>query len=267
MKCAPLGVSTTPLTIIRLSSSRWTGVSTVSPAVSHDLLDGQVGLVGGHGEQVVEVRVRAEVRRVAVHVGAVEVHQGDVEVQRWDRDQLLSTAPRRRRTGSSTVLIHGLLTRTSEPRPARIGRNGSRWAAARSPVWNIPSSSSTTSGIVPFLAGLLEVRLERDRVEGDERVDELPDLARPHEQSDVGAAPAHERQVLEVGPQDRADQRHRLAPRAPAADADRHAVLELGDDLVDGHPLVAGPFAHVSAFFVPAKSSRSSSLTPIRLSS
>ena len=48
-----------------------------------------------------------------------------------------------------TVLIHGLLTSTSEPSPARIGRNGSRWAAAFSPVWNIPSSSSTTSGMVP----------------------------------------------------------------------------------------------------------------------
>ncbi len=49
-----------------------------------------------------------------------------------------------------TVRSHGLLTITSEPRPARIGRNGSRWAAARSPVWNIPSSSSTTSAIAPF---------------------------------------------------------------------------------------------------------------------
>ena len=32
--------------------------------------------------------------------------------------------------------------------------------------------------------------------------------------------------------QDRAHERHRLAARAPAADADRHAVAQLGDDLV-----------------------------------
>ena len=36
----------------------------------------------------------------------------------------------------------------------------------------------------------------------------------------------------------RADERHRLAARPPAADADRHAVAQLGDDLVLGHPLV-----------------------------
>ena len=55
----------------------------------------------------------------------------------------------------------------------------------------------------------------------------------------------------QVGAEDRADQGHRLASRPPAADADGHAVAQLGDHLVDGHPLVAGR-AHCFDFSVPA---------------
>ncbi len=39
----------------------------------------------------------------------------------------------------------GLIRITSEPSPARVGRNGSRNAAAYSPHWNMPSSSSMAS--------------------------------------------------------------------------------------------------------------------------
>ena len=38
--------------------------------------------------------------------------------------------------------------------------------------------------------------------------------------------------------QQRAHERHRLAPRPPAADADGHAVVHLGDDVVDRDALV-----------------------------
>ena len=60
------------------------------------------------------------------------------------------------------------------------------------------------------------------------------------EQPDVGPAVAHDGQVRERRAQDLAHHRHRLAPRAPAADPDGHAVAELGHGLGDGRALVHG---------------------------
>src|SRR4026207_460100 len=91
--------------------------------------------------------------------------------------------------GGRNVLSWGFSFKTSEPRPARVGRNGSRFAAPYRPHWNPPSASSNRSrragrraappprdhavGALERLdrAGLTrgaEVRLERDRVERDE---------------------------------------------------------------------------------------------------
>jgi hypothetical protein len=83
-----------------------------------------------------------------------------------------------------------------------------------------------------------EVRLERDRVERHESEDDLAHLARSAQQPDVRAAVRDNGQVLYRRTAQRAHQRHRLAPRAPAADADRHAVAQLADDLVDRRSLV-----------------------------
>jgi len=43
------------------------------------------------------------------------------------------------------VASSGLMRMTSEPSPARVGRNGSRNAAAYSPHCSMPSSSSMAS--------------------------------------------------------------------------------------------------------------------------
>ena len=95
VKCAPFGVSTTPLDHHPAEQQPLDrGVDGEAGGVD-DLLARDVGPVGGHAEQVVEVGVRAEVRRVAVLVGAVEVDQRDVEA----RGRVRRPAPRRRRTG------------------------------------------------------------------------------------------------------------------------------------------------------------------------
>ena len=129
----------------------------------------------------------------------------------------------------------GLTRITSEPSPARVGRNGSRSAAACSAQLEHALVELDELGDRARLAGGAEVRLERDRVERDEAVDELAHLAGRAQQADVGPAVGDDGEVGEVGAQDRAHERHRLAPRAPAADADGHAVAQLGDDLVLGH--------------------------------
>ena len=54
--------------------------------------------------------------------------------------------------GERTVRSSGLTRITSEPSPARIGRNGSRCAAASRPHCSMPSSSSVSS-IGAALAG------------------------------------------------------------------------------------------------------------------
>ena len=116
------------------------------------------------------------------------------------------------------------------------------------------------------LAGDAEVRLERDGVERHEAVDDLAHLAGRAQQADVGAAVADDGEVLQRRAQDGPHQRHRLAPRPPAADADGHAVAQLGDDVLLGHALVGDHWSN-SASRLSTKASRASSLTPDRLSS
>jgi hypothetical protein len=92
----------------------------------------------------------------------------------------------------------------------------------------------------PRLARQAEMGLERDRVQGHEAVDEAPDLAGAAEQAHVGPAVADDGEVAQGRAQDLAHEGHRLAPRAPAADPERHAVAQLGDDLRRRHALVHG---------------------------
>ena len=88
------------------------------------------------------------------------------------------------------------------------------------------------------LARRAEVRLERNRIERHEAADDLLHLADRAEQADVGPAVRDDRQIPERRARDGAHQRHRLAARPPAADAEGHAVSELGDDVRVGHALV-----------------------------
>ena len=157
--------------------------------------------------------------------------------------------------------MSGLWTRTSEPRPGPHRQERQPLGRRLEAGLEHALVELDDLGDRAVLAGAGEQRLERDGVEGDEREHQPLDLAGGAEQADVGAAVGHDREVLQVGAQDRAHQGHRLAARAPAADADRHAVLQLGDDLLDRHPLVAGR-AHAVPPLAPTKSSRSSSETP-----
>src|SRR5215813_10535615 len=82
------------------------------------------------------------------------------------------------------------------------------------------------------------MRLERDRVERDEAVDELANLACREQQADVGPAVADDGQVTKIGPADRPDQGHWLAPRTPAAYANRHSWPQFGHYVGGRHQLL-----------------------------
>ena len=65
-----------------------------------------------------------------------------------------------------------------------------------------------------------------------------------------------DREVRQRRPQDRAHDRHRLAPRSPARDPDCHPVAQLRNDVFLGHPLVGHllvghPIRHCSLTSVP----------------
>ena len=73
--------------------------------------------------------------------------------------------------GERTVRSSGLMRSTSEPSPARVGRNGSRERGrVEAPLEHalVELARLDRAG----LARRAEVRLERDRVERDEAVDE-----------------------------------------------------------------------------------------------
>jgi len=132
------------------------------------------------------------------------------------------------------VRSSGFTRGTSEPRPARIGRNGSRvrgreQAPVQHPLVQLGELDR------PLLAGPPEVRLQGDRVERDEAADDPAHVATGDQQPDVGSAIGHDLQVPQAGPQDGAHQRHRLAARPPAADPDRHAGAQLAGDVVGAH--------------------------------
>ncbi len=125
----------------------------------------------------------------------------------------------------------------SQASPARIGRKGRRYiAGAQTPLQHalVELHDLDRAG----LAGLAEMRLERNHVERHEAEDQLADLAGGAQQADVRAAVRHQCEILHVGAHDLADQGHRLAACAPAADADRHAVAQLGDHVGGRHSLV-----------------------------
>jgi acyl CoA:acetate/3-ketoacid CoA transferase alpha subunit len=190
----------------------------------HRADQGGVELEGGHGDELVAVvegrRDRLELRVVAQQVGA------EADARRQERHP-----PRRGLEAEEHVaLVVGLVL------------DGTA------------------------LAGLAEVALEDRRVlvrgagdvGGDEGVDGPLHLAGRAEDAEVGAAEGDDRQVLQVGLDDGLHQRHRLAPRAPTADADGHAALEPADDVGRCHALV-----HYFPF--STNLSRCSSATPRRL--
>ena len=80
-------------------------------------------------------------------------------------------------------------------------------------------------------ARLPEVGLQRDKIQRDESEHQLFHFSRRAQHTDIGAAIGHKGQVFQVRAQNFPHQGHGLAARAPATDADSHAVAELRHNL------------------------------------
>ena len=195
----------------------------------HDPLARHVRALGRQAEQVVEVRVGAEVLAVARGVGPVHVDQRGVE--RAGAGIGRRAPPRAVRVGvrraDRAQLRVDLEHAGAEPGPDRQERQPVR-GGEQAPVQHALVEFGQLDR--PGLPGPPEVRLEGDRVQRREAGDDPLGLAGRDQQPDVRARVGHDREVPQRRSQDGADQRHRLAPRSPAADPDRHAVAKLGDD-------------------------------------
>ncbi len=221
-----------------------------------DTFAGDVGLPCGLAEQVVEVRVRAQVLGVAPAVRPVEVDQGRVEGERRHSDQLLPVP-----VGGGDGPQAGVDPHHVRAQPGPYGQERQPVRGGRQPPHEHRLVQLRQLQLAT-LAGRPEVRFEGDRVEGGEGRDELAYPPGRRQQPDVGAAVGDHGQVGQAGAQESPYERHRLAARAPAADAYRHAALQPGHGLVGGHRLVG---AHGRSFATNA--SRRRSATPLRFAS
>ena len=197
-----------------------------------DALAADVAARRGAAEEIVEVGIGAEDLGVAARVGVVDVDEGGVEAERRHGEETLAVVVRR---------DHGLelgveaLDVGREPGPRRQERQPEH-RGAEPPLDH--ALVELHHGERAGLAREAEMRIERDQVERDEAEDQPPHLAGGAQHADVGSAVRDHGEVAERRAQDLADQRHGLPPRAPAADADGHAVAELGDDVAERAPLI-----------------------------
>ncbi len=182
-------------------------------------------MLGRGAEQLVEVEVITEELGIASRVGPVQVHQRRVERQRRNRDQLGVVV---RRAHCAQLRVDGEHVR------AKAGSARQERQPARCRVERPLQHAFVVLGHLDrsALASGLEVRFERDRVERDKPEHQTADLPGRAQQPDVRTAVRDHGQVPQVASQDRSDQRHRLATRAPAADADGHARPQAGDYVV-----------------------------------
>ena len=198
-----------------------------------DLLGRHVGLCAGHGEQIVEVEVRAKELAVALFIGTVHVEDHGVHIERGNGDEFFTVA-----IGGGDGAEFGVLAQhgRAEAGPGRVEGHPVRSGHQAEIEGALVEFHEV--GQHPALAHRPEVWFERNRVERHEAVGDLATLAGGGEDADIGAAVAHDVEVGEIAAQDRPHERHGLPPRSPPADADRHPALELTDDLILGHALV-----------------------------
>ena len=190
-----------------------------------------VGFRGGLGEPLIVVTVGSEQLDIAAPVAAIDVDQRGIELERRHCDHDF---------GIIIGRLHGLQSaqfrqRGAEAHP-RWQERQAKGSRLEAPLKHAFIEFEHFD--LPGLARLAEPWFERNRVERDERKHQFAHLTRHAEHADIGPAIGHQRQVLEIGAQDFAHQGHRLAAWPPAADAQRHPVMQLGDNLGGVHPLV-----------------------------
>ena len=143
MKWAPFGVCVTPCTIARFSSRVCGGPSRDGTIRSHETY----------------ARSAARQNRSSKYGSGPRYWPLPPASARFmctsaasSRSAGMATSSSLSAYGERTVRSSGLTSSTPEPSPARIGRNGSRCAAASRPQCSMPSSSSVSSTVPAWRA-------------------------------------------------------------------------------------------------------------------
>ena len=199
----------------------------------HHPLSGHEPAVGSTEEQLVEEGVGSEDLPRSGSVGSVDVHHGGIEAESRDGHQFLAVVIRGANGAERRIHDQDVRAEAGPRRQEGHALRGGKKAEVEHPLVDLHRLDRTG------LAGRLEVRVGGDRVEGDEAVDDLGQLAGRSQQADVGSAVRDHGEVGEVGTEDGPHGSHGLAPRAPAPDADGHARIELGHELVDAQSFIS----------------------------
>src|SRR5690625_4287405 len=197
----------------------------------YDLLGRDDCAFGRHRQQVIEIGVGAEELGVAGGVGTVDVHEREVEIERRCGHVGLIGV----RGGNQFELRVGRQHVRAQP---RAGGEEVHALDCRAQSGHVHPLVVLADGDRPALAGGGEQGVEWNGVEGDEAVNEAGDLPRLDQEAHVGAAEGDDGEVLDVGAQQGAHERHRLAAGSPPAQADGHAGFDQAHGLINRHGLI-----------------------------
>ena len=220
------------------------GPSSVRVPFVHHALRRDEAAIGRPEEQRVEEGVGPEDLPVAGGVGPVGVDERRIEVERRHGHQLDVRVGRVVHEGTvgpvggahqAQVRIDGEHVGT-EPGPG--GQEGHPPGRRLEPLEEHALVDLHHLDLT-LLARRPPVRVQGDRIQGDEPAHHLLHLAGGAQQPHIGPAVGHDGQVVQIRAAQGAHDRHGLAARAPAADADGHARAELSHNVVDGGALVS----------------------------
>ena len=185
-----------------------------------DALGGDEAALGGARKQMVEIGVATLNQGVAQTVGNVDVHEGGVEAERRHGHQGLAVV-----VGRADQLEVGVVGQHVGADAAAGWQKGQAHAGGTQPPLEHPLIELHQLQLTSL------TRLAVPGLQGGETVDQLLHLAGRAQHADLGPAIGDHGQILEIAAQDLAHHGHGLAPGAPAAEADGHAIFELADCL------------------------------------
>ena len=218
----------------RLISRLCGGPRIQQPARRHDLLTRQVGPLRSQAEQIIKVRVRPEILPVPGGIGPVDMHERGIEPQGRHGHQLLAVVIRRPDHPQLRIDPQDI---GPQPRPHGEERQPVRRREkppVHHPLINLGQLDP------PLLPPDPEMRLQRDRVERHKPADNPPHPPERNKQPHIRPAIRDHGQVVQPGPQNGPHKGHRLAPRPPPPDPDRHPRPQLPGHLIRAHQPAGG---------------------------
>ena len=147
------------------------------------------------------------------------MQQGHIQIDSRHRNPLLVVIRRAHQLDVAVVLDH-IGTQTHSSGDVGNAHAGSLQAQHHVTFVDFHHFDGTV------LAGLAEVRLQRNEVQRHKGEDQFLDLASGAQHAHISTAISHHGQIFDVAAQQLSHQSHGLAARTPATNTNRHAILD-----------------------------------------